>query len=167
MQKAVTTIFVMLLLMAVTGLSVVVVYQHRELELLRKPELESVSDAVSGHAPSVAASGDKLDAAKQDVHQQLLKTCRNWQRWYSQDGKAVSKMNRDNACRRSSDYGVEELGLADVPIVDVSVDGRGAELEPASSSRVVRIQNRAESESEVDASASSWQQQLERLTGDN
>lgn len=167
MQKAVTTIFVMLLLMAVTGLSVVVVYQHRELELLRKPELESVSDAVSGHAPSVAASADKLGTAKQDVHQQLLKTCRNWQRWYSQDGKAVSKMNRDNACRRSSDYGVEELGLADVPIVDVSVDGRGAELEPVSSSRVVRIQNRAESESEVDASASSWQQQLESLTGDN
>lgn len=157
MQKAVTTIFVTLLLMAVTGLSVVVVYQHRELELLRGPGLESVSGVASGHAPSIVASADKLNTEKQDVHQQLLKTCRNWQRWYLQDGKAVSKINRDNACRRSSDYGVEELGLAEVPIVDESVDGRGAELEPASSSRVVRIQSRAESESEVDASASSWQ----------
>lgn len=167
MQKAVTTLFVTLLLMAVTGLSVVVVYQHRELESLRKPGLESVSDAAPGHAPSVVASTHKLDTPKQDVHQQLLKTCRNWQRWYSQDGKAVSKINRDNACRRSSDYGVEELGLAEVPLVDVSVDGRGAELESVSSSRVVRIQHRAESESEADVNALYWQHQLERLTGEN
>lgn len=167
MQKVVTTIFVTLLLMAVTGLSVVVVYQHRELELLRGPGLESVSDVASNYAPSIVASADKSDTAKQDVHQQLLKTCRNWQRWYSQDGKAVSKMNRDNACRRSSEYGVEELGLADVPIVDVPVDGRGLASEAASSSRVVRIQDRQESEGEADVNASSWQQQLESLTGDN
>lgn len=142
----------MILLMAVTGLSVVVIYQQKELAQLKSRPTEAPVAAAS------AADKSEFDTVKREVHQQLLNTCQNWQRWYEQDGKALSKVNRDNACRRSSEYGAEELGLARV---EVSRESR-APPQSAPNSRFVRIRERSPSTDEA-SDASSWQEQLESL----
>lgn len=136
MGRALATVSITLLLMALTGLMVVAIYQQQELDRLRG-DASTISTADSADAEREA-----IDSTKQGIHQQLRNTCENWQRWYAQDGKALSLANRDSACRRSDEYGAKELGLDRAATEEYLREAAVA----APRSRVVRIQRAQESD---------------------
>lgn len=58
--------------------------------------------------PSTPASESRPDDA---VYMQLRSTCQNWRRWYREDGRELSRINRDRACRRSDEYAKSVLNI--------------------------------------------------------